>query len=100
MGNSNWMSNSYWVGNSMNSGGGMDNRSSMDNWSSIGRSSLYNGSFWIDSGSLIGNIGNISIISIGMVVNMLSTTIRKSNGVRSRDSSGSIRSLVSIESSL
>jgi len=80
--------------------GSIDNRSSMYNWGGIGWSSLNNGSIWVDSSSFIGNISNITIISISMVVHMLGTAIRKSNGVRSRDSSCTIRSFISIESSL
>merc|ERR1712123_390466 len=57
-------------------------------------------SIWVDSSSFISNIGNISIISIGMVVHMLGTTIRKSNRVRSGDGSCTIRSFISIESRL
>merc|ERR1719431_1361796 len=72
----------------------------MNNRGSIGRSSLNNWSIRIDSGSFISNISNISIISISMVVHMLGTAIRKSNRVRSRDSSSTISSLFSIESSV
>merc|ERR1719481_1413771 len=72
----------------------------MNNWGGIGWSSLNNGSIWVDSSSFISNISNITIISISMVVHMLGTAIRKSNGVRSRDSSCTIGSLLSIESSL
>merc|ERR1719435_849519 len=72
----------------------------MDNRGSIGRSSLNNWSIRIDCGSFISNISNISIISISMVVHMLGTAIRKSNRVRSRDSSCTISSLFSIESSV
>merc|ERR1719431_2065274 len=72
----------------------------MNNRGSIGRSSLNNWSIRIDSGSFISNISNISIISISMVVHMLGTAIRKSNRVRSRDSSCTISSLFSIESSV
>merc|ERR1711970_1456386 len=72
----------------------------MNNRGSIGRSSLNNWSIRIDSGSFISNISNISIISISMVVHMLGTAIRKSNRVRSRDSSCTISSLFSIESSI
>merc|ERR1712128_400661 len=57
-------------------------------------------SIWVDSSSFISNISNISIISIGMVVHMLGTTIRKSNRVRSGHSSCTIRSFISIESRL
>merc|ERR1719477_384704 len=67
----------------------MNNRGSLNNWS-----------IRVHSSSFIGNISNISIISISMVVHMLGTTIRKSNRVRSRDSSCSISSLFSIESSV
>merc|ERR1712020_469746 len=102
MGNSNRMSNgnrmsncmSNWMSNSMNNWG------SMDNWGSIGWSSLNNRGFGVDSSSFIGNISNISIIPISVVVHMLGTAIRKSNGVRSRDSSCTISGLLGIESSL
>merc|ERR1719477_425759 len=70
----------------------------MDNRGSIGRSGLNNWSIRVHSSSFIGNISNISIISISMVVYMLGTTIRKGNRVRSRDSSCTISSLFSIES--
>merc|ERR1719245_2001453 len=102
MSNSNWVSNSMsnWMSNSMNNWSSVDNRSSMNNWGSIGWSSLNDRGFGVDSSSFIGNISNITIISISMVVHMLGTAIRKSNGVRSRDSSCTISSLFSIESSL
>merc|ERR1719477_171878 len=70
----------------------------MDNRGSIGRSGLNNWSIRVHSSSFIGNISDISIISISMVVHMLGTAIRKSNRVRSRDSSCTISSLLSIES--
>merc|ERR1719250_571525 len=91
---------------SMNNRGSMDNRGSMvsrgsmNNRGSIGRSGLNNWSIGVNSSSFIGNISDISIISISMVSHMLGTTIRKSNGVRSRDSSCTISSLFSIESSI
>merc|ERR1719206_1696131 len=85
---------------SMVSRGSMNNRGSMDNRGSIGRSGLNYWSIRVHSSSFIGNISDISIISISMVVHMLGTTIRKSNRVRSRDSSCSISSLFSIESSV
>ena len=82
------------------------NRSSMgNNWSSICRSSL---DYWssisrsirVDSCSFIGDIGNISIIFIGVVFDMLSASIRKSNRARSRHSTSTIRCLISIDSSI
>merc|ERR1712128_64486 len=85
--------------------GGMDNRrsigwSSMDNRGSISWSSMDNWSIWVDRSSFISDISNVSIISISMVVHMLGTTIRKSNRVRSRNGSCTIRSFISIESRL
>merc|ERR1712018_967050 len=77
-----------------------NNRGSMDNRGGIGWSSLNNRGFGVDSSSFIGNISNITIISISMVVHMLGTAIRKSNGVRSRASSCTISGLLGIESGL
>merc|ERR1712115_48026 len=54
-------------------------------------------SLWGGSSSLIGDISNISIISIGGVLNMLDSAIRKSNRVSSLDIAGTIRGLLSIE---
>jgi hypothetical protein len=71
---------------------------SMDNRAGKKRSSMSNKwSISISSDSIINNISNISIISIGMVSNMLCTTIRKSNRVRSRDTTGTISSFSSIK---
>merc|ERR1719208_653802 len=55
---------------------------------------------WVDSGSLIGDISDISIITIAGVLDMLDTSIGKSNGVRSSNVGGTIRLLLSIEVSL
>merc|ERR1719228_579526 len=54
----------------------------------------------IHSSTFISNISNISIITIGMIVHILSTSIRESNRVRSSDSSCTIRRFSSIESSI
>jgi len=70
---------------------------SMVSWSwSIGRSN----SLWVLGSSLIGDISNISIISIGGVLDMLDSAIRKSNRVSSLNIAGTIRGLLSIEVSL
>ena len=66
----------------------MNKRSSMIGWCS---------SNWVGSSSFIGNISNISFIPISLVVNMLGTTIRKSNRVRSSSITSTITSLSSIE---
>ena len=49
------------------------------------------------SGSLICNIGDISIIAVGRVLDMLDTSIGKSNRVRSGDVAGTIGLLLSVE---
>ena len=67
----------------------MNNRSSVIGWSSS--------NWWVGSSSIIGNISNISSISISSVANMLGTTIRKSNRVRSSSINSTITSLSSIE---
>jgi len=72
--------------------GSMDNRGSM-----IGRGSMDNGSLWVDSSSLIGNISNIAFIAISLVVDMLGTAIRESNRVRSLSIAGTITCLSSLE---
>jgi len=52
---------------------------------------------WVDSGSLIGDISNISIISVGGVGHSLDSAIGKSNSVRSLSGSSTIRGLLSVE---
>ena len=51
----------------------------------------------IGCNSIIGDISNISIISIGIVAHMLSTTIRKSNRVRSSYTASTISRLSSVK---
>jgi len=58
------------------------------------------GSLGVDSSSFIGDISNISLIAISLVVNMLDTAVRKSHRVGSRSIASTITSLSSIESSL
>jgi len=55
---------------------------------------------WVDSSSLIGDIGNISIISVGRVLDVLDSAIGKSNGVRSGNVAGSIGLLLGVEGRL
>ena len=52
---------------------------------------------WVDSGSLVCDIGDISIITIAGVLDMLDTSIGKSNRVGSGDVGGTIRLLLSVE---
>merc|ERR1719347_589072 len=102
MGN-NWswgMSN--WGGmNSMGNWGMSNNWGSMDsmsnNWSGMGNNWswcwlrsiswgwLVSWSLWVGGSTLIGDISNISIITIRGVGHMLDSTIGKSNGVGSLD---------------
>merc|ERR1712106_1144718 len=67
----------------------------MNNWCSM--VGWCNSNWWVGSSSVIGNISNISFISISLVVNMLSTTIRESNRVRSNSVTSTITSLSGIE---
>jgi len=55
---------------------------------------------WVDSGSLVGDISNKSIISIGGVLDVLDSAIRKSNGVRSSNVGSTIGLFLSIEAGL
>merc|ERR1712152_67603 len=99
MGNSKWSMGNNWssmdsMGNNWSSLGSMGN-----NWSSISWSSLvsWSWSLWVGSGSLIGDISNISIITIGGVGHSLDSAIRKSNSVGSLDIAGTIGGLLSVE---
>merc|ERR1719229_1266473 len=58
------------------------------------------GSIRVSSDSLIGNLGDVSVVVVRGVLDMLGTAIRKSNGVRSCDNTRSISSLSSVEVSL
>merc|ERR1712018_562125 len=82
----------------------MGNNWSMISWSSMGNnwSSLvsWSWSLWVGSSSLIGDISNISIISIGGVGHGLDSAIGKNNSVGSLDIAGTIRGFLSIEGSL
>merc|ERR1712128_247371 len=64
---------------------------SMSNWVS--------NSVSIGSNTIVGNISNIAIIVIGMIVDMLSTTIRKVDGVRALHNTGTIIGFSLAESS-
>ena len=109
MSNSHWSSMDSmgnWVGNNWSSMDSMSNNwSSMsNNWGMIGWGSMGNNwgmiswgsmgnnwsSLWVGSGALIGDIGNISVISIGGVGHSLDSAVRKSNSVRSLDIAGTI----------
>ena len=58
---------------------------------------MNNWKIWVDSSAIIGNISNISFISVSPVVDMLGTAIRKSNGVRSSSVTSTITGLSSVE---
>merc|ERR1712128_318496 len=87
--NNSWVSDSMsnWVSNSMNNWVG----NSMSNWVSSSGS--------IVRFSIIGNISNISIIIIGMVVDMLDTAIRKVDRVGAFYNTGTIIGLSLVEGS-
>merc|ERR1740131_294560 len=95
MGN-NWgmVSNNWGSMNSMsNNWGSMGN-----NWGMVSWGSMCN--FRVLGLSIISDISNITIITIDMIVDMLSSAIRKSNRVGSFSSASTIRRLSSLEVSL
>jgi len=51
----------------------------------------------VDSSSLVGHIGNIAVISVGGVGDVLDSAIGKSNGVRSGNIAGTIGLLLALE---
>jgi len=54
----------------------------------------------VDWDTLIGNISNITVVVVSSVLDILGTAIGKSDSVRSRNNTISIRGLTGIESSL
>ena len=54
----------------------------------------------VDSGSLVGDISDVSVIAVGAVLHVLDSAIGKSNGVSTLDIAGTIGSLLSVEVSL
>ena len=53
--------------------------------------------FWVLGLAVVGHISNISVVIIGVVVDVLDSAIRKSNGVRSLGVTGTVGRLGSIE---
>merc|ERR1711982_34953 len=89
----NWVGNDSRVGNSMSNWVSNNSRvsNSMGNWVS--------NSVGISSSSFISNIGNISIIIIGMIFDMLDTTIRKVDRVGTIYNTSTIIGLSLVEGS-
>ena len=54
----------------------------------------------VDSGALVGDISDVSVISVGGVLHVLDSAIGKSDGVSTLDVAGTIGSLLSVEVSL
>ena len=54
----------------------------------------------VDSGALVGDISDVSVISVGRVLHVLDSAIGKSDGVSTLDVAGTIGSLLSVEVSL
>merc|ERR1719412_435464 len=82
------------MSNNWGNWGGMGN-----NWSMISRGSVGNWGSSIGGGSFIGDISNITIIVIGMIVDMLDSAIGKVDGVGAINNTGSIIVLSLLESS-
>jgi len=51
----------------------------------------------VDSGSLVSHISNVSVISVGRVLDVLDSAIGKSNGVSTLDIAGTIGGLLGVE---
>ena len=51
----------------------------------------------VDSGSLVGDISDVSVISVGGVLDVLDSAVGKSHGVSTLDITGTIGSLLSVE---
>jgi len=51
----------------------------------------------VDSGSLVGDISDITVISVGDVLDVLDSAVGKSHGVSTLDIAGTIGSLLSVE---
>merc|ERR1739846_208104 len=66
----------------------------------VGRGRGIGGSIRVSSDSIISDISDISVVVVGGVLDMLGTTIGKSNIIRSRDNTVSISSLSSVEVSI
>ena len=68
-----------------------------------GRAMVSRGSgvvLWVLGLAVVGDISNVSIVTIDMVVDVLDSAIRKSHGVRSLGVTSTVRRLGSIEVSL
>jgi len=63
----------------------------------VGRGWLVGWLLRVDSGSLVGHIGNIAVIAVGSVGDVLDSAIGKSHGVRSGDIAGTIGLLLALE---
>merc|ERR1719369_73013 len=86
------------MNSSMNNRASMHNRSSMNNWGSMNkRGSSNNRGLWIDCLAVISDLSDIAIKVISMVVDMLDSTVRKSNRVRTLTIACSIIRFTSIE---
>merc|ERR1719481_423350 len=104
---SNWMGNNSWVGNSMNNwtsdnsrvANGMSNWVSNNSRVSNSMSNWVSNSVGIGSNTIISDISNISVIIIGMIVDMLGTTIRKVDRVGTFYNTSTIIGLSLVEGS-
>jgi len=63
----------------------------------VGRGWLVGWLLGVDSGSLVSHIGNIAVIAVGSVLDVLDSAVGKSHGVRSGDIAGTIGLLLALE---
>jgi len=92
------------MNSSMNNRASMNNRGSMNNWSSMNywssmnkRGSSDNGGLWVDCLAVINDLSDVAVKVIGVVVDMLDPSIRKSYRVRTLTIACSIIRFTSIE---
>jgi len=88
---------SHRVGNSVDHGGSMVSRGSVNHGSGmVGRGSVGN-SLGVSSGAVVGDLSNVAIVVVDMVVHMLDPAVGKSHGVRSLGLTGAVAGLSSVE---
>ena len=63
----------------------------------VGRGGIVGLLLRVDSGSLVGDISDVSVIAVGAVLHVLDSAIGKSNGVSTLDIAGTIGSLLGVE---
>jgi len=96
----NWGSMVSWGnhGGSMVSGSNLDNGSGLVGWGRlVGWGGLVGWLLGVDSSSLVGDLSNIAVISVGSVGHLLDPAVGESHSVGTLDIAGTIGGLLSVE---